>query len=74
MRYSVFERLYQDSRKKNIQKIDDINSLCISKRDGSQMSENTINNNKYLNESSIKSCLQIYDKNTKLQEASRKHN
>jgi len=38
MRYNVFERLYKDSRKKQLQKVDDLNSLCISKRDGSQMS------------------------------------
>jgi hypothetical protein len=29
--------------------------------------------NKSLNESSVSSCLHVYDKNTKLREASRKH-
>jgi len=39
------------------------------------MSLNTTNNiNRSINESSITSCLHIYEKNTKLKEESKRHN
>lgn len=59
--YNVFERLYQDSRKKPTSRT----NVNTSKRgDSSRISVMT--QNKSLNESSIQACVQIYEKNTKL--------
>jgi hypothetical protein len=72
-RLNVFERLYYASRKNDPQNCDEMSNLRMPKQNESHTSLNTTSN-KSLNESSIISCLHIYDKNTKLREASRKHN
>ena len=55
--FSVFERLYQDSRKKQSSRVDIGNT---SKRSESRVSMNSNSNVKYLNESKDYGCLHIY--------------
>lgn len=67
--YSVFERLYQDSRKKKSSRTD-VNET--RRGDSSRVSMNS--QNKSMNESSLYGCLHIYEKNTKKKEDSFIHN
>jgi hypothetical protein len=68
--YTVFDRLYQDSRKKQTSRTELANH---SKRsESSRMS--VASQNRSLNESSIQGCLHIYEKNTKMKEEAAIHN
>ena len=60
-RQSVFDRLYNQS-KKNSSRLDKTNESRVS------------HGNRSMNESSIRSCLNIYEKNTKLKAESQKQN